>query len=225
MLGCISGRNPHCGSRLPARGGTAEGRTLCPQGSVPPAGLQQGLAWAGSSSWGWQHPLLGLGGRGAQPRAQRQDAHHATGEVRRGSSTPEAALLRAGGTLTAHPGPAAVLLCAGTREQSRWDEEVLLPLGAAQGARQALVLCGPQSNGHELQSVRMTRGAAESCPSHAPQGKSPAEAERPQNLCTCTVPREKLSPTTSTSFRPGTATPGPAPLQNICARLRVEGDP
>lgn len=123
------------------------------------------------------------------------------------------------------PGPAAVLLCAGAQEassleQSGWEEEVFLLLRSVKGARQAL--CGAQSNSHELHSFRMTSGAAESCLSQVPQGKTPAEAERPRNLWTCTVPQEKLSPTTTINFRPCAATPESAPLQNVCACLRVE---
>lgn len=123
------------------------------------------------------------------------------------------------------PGPAAVLLCAGAQEassleQSGWEEEVFLLLRSVKGARQAL--CRAQSNSHELHSFRMTSGAAESCLSQVPQGKTPAEAERPRNLWTCTVPQEKLSPTTTINFRPCAATPESAPLQNVCACLRVE---
>lgn len=162
------GEIPAVGTGYPPRGGIVEGRTQCPLGWVPAAGLQQGLAQAGSGAWGWwadSISFVGVGERQAQPRVQCRDALRATllREWQEGESfMPEAAVLRAGGMLSAHPGQGTQQqdllrshsLWGHRRHQAlsspRWEEEGLPPLEAGQGARQILVLHEPCSSKQRL---------------------------------------------------------------------------
>jgi len=56
---------------------------------------------------------------------------------------------------------------------------------------------GAQSNGYTVQGFGAASGAAATCPSRVPPGKTCAEAERPRNPGSCTAPLEKLRPITT----------------------------
>lgn len=153
------------------------------------------------------------------------------------SFIPEAAVLRAGGVLSAHPRH-------GTRQRTCCgpaccrDAGGIKPRGVPGGKRRVAggkrrVCCrrsrqgkapgwccishGAQSNSYEFRGFGAALDAAETCPSPMPRGKTRAEAERPSNPRSCTGADEP--------HRPAQPHLDPAPLRNTSTRLHTERDP